>query len=119
MTFGYSSNTLFLLSAFAVGFAILVITFSNLISSVFCLIGLFLTIAIILILLGMDFLALAYLLVYVGAVSILFLSIVFFIDFRASDFQSIRNKNIPLTVFICLLVLPIHFVTISPEKSRA
>ena len=54
---------------------ILTITSKNPIVSVLYLIGLFVNIAGLLILIGLNFIGLAYILVYVGAVSILFLFI--------------------------------------------
>merc|ERR1711862_700783 len=61
---------------------IFVITSKNPIVSVLFLIGLFLNIAGYLMMLGMNFIGLSYLLVYVGAVSILFLFILMLINVR-------------------------------------
>ena len=72
---GYSVINLDLLSILSILFGILVIISNNPIISVLFLIGLFLSISCYLILTGLNFLGLAYLLVYIGAVSILFLFI--------------------------------------------
>ena len=50
--------------------------------------------------LGMNFIGLSYLLVYVGAVSILFLFILMLINVRISELTSDSNNSIPLAIFI-------------------
>jgi len=53
--------------------------------------------------LGINFIGLSYLLVYVGAVSILFLFILMLINVRISEFVTDTNNSIPLAVLIGLL----------------
>ena len=72
-TNGYRAEILDILSILAILCGILVIISKNPIVSVLFLIGLFLSISGYLIILGLNFIGLSYLLVYVGAVSILFL----------------------------------------------
>ena len=72
-TNGYRSEILDIISLAAILCGILVIISKNPIVSVLFLIGLFLSIASYLMILGLNFIGLSYLLVYVGAVSILFL----------------------------------------------
>ena len=74
-TNGYRAEILDILSLIAILCGILVIISKNPIVSVLFLIGLFLSISSYLIILGLNFIGLSYLLVYVGAVSILFLFI--------------------------------------------
>jgi len=64
------------------------------------LIGLFLNIAGYLMMLGMNFIGLSYLLVYVGAVSILFLFILMLINVRISELTSDSSNSIPLAIII-------------------
>jgi NADH-ubiquinone oxidoreductase chain 6 len=82
---------------------ILVIINKNPIISVLFLIGLFLSIAIYLIILGVSFIGLSYLLVYVGAVSILFLFILMLINIRISELLSDTSKSIPLAIFVAII----------------
>jgi len=77
---------------------ILVIISKNPIVSVLFLIGLFLNIAGYLMMLGMNFIGLSYLLVYVGAVSILFLFILMLINVRISELTSDNSNSIPLAI---------------------
>ena len=63
----------------------------------------FLGISIYLIFIGISFIALSYLLVYVGAVSILFLFILMLINVRISELVSNTSNNISLAVIISLL----------------
>ena len=49
---------------------------------------------------GLSFLGLSYLIVYIGAVSILFLFILMLINIRISELQSNTNNSIPLAIAI-------------------
>ncbi len=82
---------------------ILVIISKNPIVSVLFLIGLFLSIAGYLMMLGLNFIGLSYLLVYVGAVSILFLFILMLINVRISELTSDSSNSLPLAVIIGIL----------------
>jgi len=99
-TNGYISNILDIISIFAIFCAISVIINKNPIISVLFLIGLFASISSYLIILGLSFIGLSYLIVYIGAVSILFLFILMLINIRISELQSNTNNSIPLTIVI-------------------
>jgi len=95
---------------------ILTISSRNPIVSVLFLIGLFVNVAGLLILVGYNFIGLAYILVYVGAVSILFLFILMLINIRVSELFHETNNDLPLTgltiiifYYIMAQVLPINF----------
>jgi len=102
-TNGYRVETLDILSFIAILCGIFVIISKNPIVSVLFLIGLFLSIASYLIVLGINFIGLSYLLVYVGAVSILFLFILMLINVRISELFSNTSNSIPLAIFISIL----------------
>ena len=77
------------------------------------MIGLFLSISSYLTLLGINFIGLSYILVYVGAVSILFIFILMLINIRVSELVNESSNSIPLAIFIVVffyypmqLVLP-------------
>lgn len=99
-TNGYISNILNIISLFAIFCAISVIVNKNPIISILFLIGLFASVSSYLIILGLSFIGLSYLIVYIGAVSILFLFILMLINIRISELQSNTNNSIPLTVII-------------------
>lgn len=99
-TNGYIWNILDMISIFAVFCAISVIINKNPIISVLFLIGLFASISCYLIMLGLSFIGLSYLIVYIGAVSILFLFILMLINIRISELQSDTNNSIPLTIIV-------------------
>jgi NADH-ubiquinone oxidoreductase chain 6 len=106
---GYSVEFLDFVSLLAVLSGILVITTKNPVVSVLFLIGLFLSISCYLITLGLNFIGLSYLLVYVGAVSILFLFILMLINVRISELLSNTSNSIPLVIIttICFSY-PLH-----------
>jgi NADH-ubiquinone oxidoreductase chain 6 len=98
-------------------FGIFTIISVNPIVSVLFLIGLFVNISVLLILIGYNFIGLSYILVYVGAVSILFLFILMLINIRISEINSETNNYIPLAILIVILfyyiigqVLPLNLI---------
>src|ERR1035437_7622442 len=101
-TNGYRIEILDIFAIIAVLSGILIIISKNPILSVLFLIGLFLSIACYLMTLGLNFIGLAYLLVYVGAVSILFLFILMLINVRISELLSNTSNSIPLAIFISI-----------------
>lgn len=101
-TSGYHTSILDFISLASILCAILVIVSKNPIVSVLFLIGLFLSISCYLIVLGLNFIGLSYLLVYVGAVSILFLFILMLINVRISELLNETSNSIPLVILIIL-----------------
>jgi NADH-ubiquinone oxidoreductase chain 6 len=102
-TNGFFFNAIDFLTLFSILSGIFVIVSRNPIVSVLYLIGLFLNISIYLILIGLNFIGLSYLLVYIGAVSILFLFILMLIDVRVSELQNETNNSLYLSIIIGLL----------------
>jgi len=100
--FGLFSTFLDLIFILCMFFGILTIISKNPIVSVIYLIMLFSSIAAYLIMLGLVFIGLSYLLVYVGAVSILFLFILMLINIRFSELISNTLNNIPLSLIVIL-----------------
>jgi len=97
-TNGFNEQGLDIISLLAVLCAIFVITIKNPVSSVLFLIGLFVCMAGYLNMLGLNFIGLSYLLVYVGAVSILFLFILMLINVRVSELTSNTSISVPLAI---------------------
>src|SRR3954453_14072519 len=97
-TNGFIIEILDLVSLIAIICGILVIITKNPIISVLFLIGLFLSISGYLILLGINFIGISYILVYIGAVSILFLFILMLINIRISELLIETNNTIPLAI---------------------
>lgn len=114
-TNGYNSLILEFFSISSILCAIFVIISKNPIVSVLFLIGLFLSIASYLLTIGISFIGLSYLLVYVGAVSILFLFILMLINIRVSELLSETKNSIPLILIIALFINSI-FYQILPEN---
>lgn len=117
-TNGYNPYILDLFAFIAFICAISVIISRNPVVSVLFLIGLFLSIASYLIIIGISFIGLSYLLVYVGAVSILFLFILMLINIRVSELLSETKNSIPLVLIIAICfnsilyqILPTNFNT--------
>jgi len=88
---------------FSILFGVFTIISRNPIVSVLFLIGLFVNVAGLLILVGVTYIGLSYILVYVGAVSILFLFILMLINIRISELLNETNNDIPLAILTVLL----------------
>ncbi len=102
-TNGYIIEILNLISLLSILSSIYVIITKNPVISVLYLIGLFLGISLYLIILGISFIGLAYLIVYIGAVSILFLFILMLINIRTSELQNNNNNSLSLIILVILL----------------
>jgi len=83
--------------------AIFVITARSPIISVLFLIAVFVNLAGYLILLGINFIALAYIMVYIGAIAILFLFVIMMLNVRLVELTQVGSeysKNIPLAIVV-------------------
>src|SRR3954464_229973 len=103
-TNGYISNILDIMTVLAILCAISVIVNKNPIISVLFLIGLFASISSYLIILGLNFIGLSYLIVYIGAVSILFLFILMLINIRISELLGNTNNSLPLAIITSIFI---------------
>lgn len=112
---GFNSEFLSIASIIAILFAISVITIKNPISSLLSLIGLFGCVSVYLIFIGLNFIGFSYLIVYIGAVSILFLFILMLINIRTSELLSNNINSIPLALLVIIL-LNYTWLGISPES---
>src|SRR5690348_1366940 len=101
---GYKTESLELISTLALLTGTIVIIIKNPISSLMCLIGLFGVISIYLILAGLNFIGSSYLIVYIGAISILFLFILMLINIRTSELLSNNINSVPLALLIIILL---------------
>lgn len=81
---------------------ICIIISKNPIISVLFLIGLFGGISTYLILIGLNFIGLSYIIIYIGAVSILFLFILMLINIRISELQNNNNNSLLLAILISI-----------------
>ena len=108
---GYMPYILNVISLIIIISSILVITSNNPIISILYLITLFFSIATYLILIGITFIGISYLLVYVGAVSILFIFILMLLNVRASELTTKTRNSIPLGVIIVILFsYPLYYI---------
>lgn len=91
------------ISFISIYFGIKTITSKNPIVSILFLIGLFFFISLYLIYIGLGFIGLSYLLVYIGAISILFLFILMLINIRTSELLTDNYNSIPLAIITIVL----------------
>src|SRR5260370_22930179 len=111
--YGFSTGFLDILTIISLFLGIFIIVTKNPIISVLFLILLFSSISCYLIFIGIKFIGISYLLVYVGAVSILFLFILMLINIRVSELISNTNNNIPLAILVTLALF-IPYNNLSP-----
>ena len=96
--------------------SVLFITSKNPVIAVIFLISVFINAAGYLILLGIGFIGISYIVIYVGAIAVLFLFVIMLINIRLTDIietGSQYTKNIPLALGISLLFV-YEFFTIMP-----
>jgi NADH-ubiquinone oxidoreductase chain 6 len=117
---GFLVSFLDLLSFMALILGIIVIIIKNPIAALISLIMLFGAISVYLIFIGLTFIGFSYLIVYIGAVSILFLFILMLINIRTSELQSNNANSIPLAITIGILlnyilfeILPYYLTTLN------
>lgn len=93
---------------------ILVIVAKNPVISILFLIALFVNIAAYLILIGINFIGLAYITVYVGAIAILFLFVIFLLDIKLAELHLDNvssNNNLPIGTIIGIgFLYPIYSI---------
>ena len=110
----------FLLDFLALGAilsGILVITSKNSVISVLFLISVFVNVAGYLVLLGVGFIGISYLIVYVGAVTVLFLFVIMMLNLQLTELSAVGNEytqNLPLATIIGSLLL-YELVSILPS----
>jgi len=99
--------------------ALCIITSTNPILAIVFLIVLFVNVGVYLILMGLQFIGLSYLLVYVGAITVLFLFIVMMLNLDVASSVEVGkdySKLLPLVYFLSILFL-ILFLNIIPSFS--
>jgi NADH-quinone oxidoreductase subunit J len=85
--------------------AAMTIAASNPVHSVFYLIFTFVNVSALFFLLGVEFLAVIFLIVYVGAVSILFLFVVMMLNIKLVEWAEGLTRFVPITLIIGLIFL--------------
>ena len=88
--------------------SVLVITSNNPVIAVIFLISLFINVALYLILIGVGFIGITYIILYVGAITVLFLFVIMMINIKLTDILetgSQYTKNLPLGIAIGSLFL--------------
>nr|AFD95914.1 NADH dehydrogenase subunit 6 [Talaromyces stipitatus] len=103
INYGFIPEMLDIIYLLSIIFGISIIINKNPIISVLFLIGLFVNISTLLIIIGFGFIGLSYILVYVGAVSILFLFILMLINIRISELTNETNNDTPLAILTVML----------------
>ena len=112
----FSNFLLDLLALGAIVSAILVITSKNPVISVLFLISVFVYSACYLLVLGVGFVGLSYLIIYVGAITVLFLFVIMMINIKLVDLLDVGTEytqNLPLGLIITGLFF-YEMLTISP-----
>lgn len=110
----------FLLDFLALGAilsGILVITSKNPVISVLFLISVFVNVAGYLVLLGVGFIGISYLIVYIGAVTVLFLFVIMMLNLQLTELSAVGNEytqNLPLATIIGSLLL-FELVSVVPS----
>lgn len=102
----------YIFSALLVISALMVISLKNTVHSVLFLIFAFFNAAGLFILLGAEFIAMTLIIVYVGAVAVLFLFVVMMLNINISQVRQGFTKNLPLGITLSLILAGLLVATI-------
>lgn len=118
----YLTMTTFFINILAFGTllsSVFAITSKNPVISVIFLISTFVQAALYLILIGINFVGISYIVIYVGAIAVLFLFVIMMINIKLTDILETGNqytKNLPLAIaigslfiFIIFTIIPFNF----------
>ena len=103
----------YVFAAIAVASGVMVISARNPVHSVLFLILAFFNAAALFVLLGAEFLAMILVIVYVGAVAVLFLFVVMMLDVDFATLRSGFTRNMPFGIMIALVLLAEVIVAVS------
>lgn len=109
------SILLFVFSCLAVVSAFCVIMSKNPVHSVFFLVLVFFSATALLILLEVDYLAMVLLIVYVGAIAVLFLFVIMLLNLKVVELQENFYRYLPLSGFLALIFLLEVFLLLQKE----
>src|SRR5215217_4678000 len=107
----------YLFAAMTIASAVLVIFARNPVHSVLWLILAFFNAAGLMLMTGAEFIALLLVIVYVGAVAVLFLFVVMMLDVDFSQLRSGFTRNLPFGLLIALVLLAEIIVAVSAWKA--
>ncbi|MCU7836614.1 MAG: NADH-quinone oxidoreductase subunit J [gamma proteobacterium symbiont of Taylorina sp.] len=105
----------YLFSAFMVMSALMVITVHNPVRAAFFLVLTFFSSAAVWLLLEAEFLAVILIIVYVGAVMVLFLFVVMMLDINIAELKRGFVKNLPLAVIVAIAMFTMIYFVVSGE----
>lgn len=103
--FSYPPLIIFLFSSFALVSSSVVITATNPVHSVFALIFVFVNVASVLLVLRVEFISLLFLVVYVGAVAVLFLFVIMMLNVKLNEVSDNSVSYLPLGLVLGILFL--------------
>jgi len=109
-------------SIITVGSALMVITSKNTVHAVFFLILDFISVGCLFIMIGAEFLGMIMLIVYVGAVAVLFLFVVMMLNVaeqKQSWFRGLKSTHIPVGLIVSIIILLEVLVVIGGWKYKA
>jgi len=98
-------TSIFLVEQLAIICALLVISATNPIYSVFGLIGLFINTSIILFSLGLDFIAIILLIIYIGAIAVLFLFVIMMLHLNLALLHDNLVRYLPIGTILGFILL--------------
>ena len=110
----YIENLLFLLfGALSILFSLFVVISKNPVHSILSLILVFFNAASLLIILGAEFLAMLFVIVYVGAVAVLFLFVIMMLNVKLSNLNASMYRYLPIStifgfVFLCEILVVLY-----------
>ncbi|MCK5696668.1 MAG: NADH-quinone oxidoreductase subunit J [Gammaproteobacteria bacterium] len=106
----------YVFSTFVVLSALMVVTVHNPVRAAFFLVLSFFSSAAIWLLLEAEFLAIILIIVYVGAVMVLFLFVVMMLDVNMAELKKGFVKNLPLALIVALVMFSLIYMVVGGEQ---
>ncbi len=106
----------YIFSAFMILSALMVITVHNPVRAAFFLVLTFFASAAIWLLLEAEFLAMILIIVYVGAVMVLFLFVVMMLDVNLAELKKSFVSNLPLAIIVALSMFAMIYMVVGGDK---
>lgn len=108
---------IYFITFFIIILAFFIVFTRNSISSILALILIYVLVAILFLILGAEFLAILLIIVYVGAISILFLFVIMMLNLRIIEVKNIIFNYLPISLFIFIHFLLLIFYIVFYDLS--
>ena len=114
----FTLDIFYLFSFILIASALMVVSAKNMVHCVMFLVLAFLNAAGLFVLLNAEFLAMLLVVVYVGAIAVLFLFVIMMLDIDTKKIKHEVNRHIPLLILVCVILFTEIFLVIKASTIK-